>query len=56
MVSRTLGSTPLTDGRLRGEKITFTIGDAVYNGRVEGDTIRGTVTGDSGGAFTATKQ
>ena len=53
MVSGTLGSTPLTDGRLRGEEITFTIGDAVYSGRVRGDTISGTVAG--GGTFTATK-
>jgi hypothetical protein len=56
MVSGTLGSTPLTGGRLRGEEITFTIGNAVYNGRVQGNTIRGTVTGGSGGAFTATRQ
>ena len=56
VVSGTLGSTTLTDAKLRGEEITFTIGDAVYNGRVQGDNIRGTVTGGSGGAFTATKQ
>lgn len=56
VVSGTLGSTTLTDAKLRGEEITFTIGDAVYNGRVQGDNIRGTVTGGSGGAFTAMKQ
>jgi hypothetical protein len=54
MVSGTLGSTPLRAGRLRGEEITFTAGDVVYTGRVQGNTISGTVTG--GGMFTATKQ
>ena len=56
MVSGTLGSTPITGGRLRGEEITFTAGNAVYKGRVEGNTIRGTVTGGGGGSFTATKR
>jgi hypothetical protein len=56
VVSGTLGPTPLTRGRLRGEEITFAVGNAVYNGRVQGNTIRGTVTGGSGGAFTATKR
>ena len=54
MVSGTLGSTAISSGRLRGDAITFTVGNAVYNGRVEGNTIRGTITG--GGAFTATKR
>ena len=55
-VSGTLGSRPLTSGKLRGEEITFTIDNAVYNGRVQGNTIRGTVTGGSSGAFTATRR
>ena len=64
MISGRLGSTPLTDGRLRGEEITFTIGDAVYNGRAQGNAMSGTVTGTvsdtvtggSGGEFTATRR
>ena len=56
MVSGTLGSTPITGGRLRGEAITFTVGNAVYKGRVQGNIIRGTVTGGSGGAFTARRR
>lgn len=56
MLSGTLGSTPLKEGKLRGDEITFTVGSAVYTGRVQGTTIRGTVTGGSGGAFTATKR
>ena len=56
MLSGTLGSTPLTDGKLRGNQITCKAGNAVYNGRVQGTTIRGTVTGGSGGTFAATKR
>ena len=54
MVSGTLGSTQITGGKLRGDALTFTVGNTVYNGRVEGNTIRGTASG--GGAFTATKR
>jgi SAM-dependent methyltransferase len=56
MVTGTLGTTPISDGRLRGDEITFKVGNAAYTGRVQGNTIRGTVTGGSGGAFTATKR
>lgn len=52
----TLGSTSLSDVSLRGDEIIFTAGNAKYTGRVEGNTIRGTVSGGSGGAFTATRQ
>jgi hypothetical protein len=55
-ISGTLGSTPLTDGRMRGDAITFTIGTAVFNGRVQGDTMTGRVTGGIGGVFSGTKQ
>jgi precorrin-6B methylase 2 len=54
MVSGTLGSTQIGSGRLRGDALTFTVGNTVYNGRVEGNTIRGTMSG--GGSFTATKR
>ena len=54
MVAGSLGATPISDGRLRGEEITFRIGEAVYTGRVEGNALRGTVTG--GGAWTATRR
>jgi precorrin-6B methylase 2 len=54
MVSGTLGSTQISSGRLRGDALTFTVGNTVYNGRVEGNTIRGTMSG--GGSFTATKR
>ena len=54
MVSGTLGSTAITDGKLNGENITFKVGNATYTGKVEGSTIRGTMSG--GGSWTATKK
>jgi precorrin-6B methylase 2 len=52
-ISGTLGSTPISDGKLHGNDITFKVGNAQYAGKVNGTTIEGTVTGGSGGAFTA---
>ncbi len=37
-------STSISNGRLRGDQISFTAGDAQYTGRVVGNTIEGTVT------------
>jgi precorrin-6B methylase 2 len=56
MISGTLGSTPLMDGRLRGDEITFTVGGAVFNGRVQGNAMRGSITGGDGGAFSGARQ
>jgi hypothetical protein len=56
MVSGSLGSTPISDGRLRGEELTFNVGPARYTGRVTGGTIRGTITGGKGGDWTATRR
>jgi hypothetical protein len=59
MVSGTLkngaNTTPLTDGRLRGDQINFTAGGVQYTGRVNGNTIEGTMSGASSGAWRATK-
>jgi hypothetical protein len=55
MVSGTLGSQPITDGKLNGEQITFKVGNATYTGRVSGNSITGTITGGPGGSWTATK-
>jgi hypothetical protein len=41
MVSGTLGSTPIAVGRMKGDVITFTVGDRTYAGRVNGDTMTG---------------
>jgi hypothetical protein len=56
MVSGTLGASAISDGKLRGDEITFSVGGAKYTGRVEGSTMRGTVTGGRGGSWTATRR
>jgi hypothetical protein len=43
-------ATPIVNGRLRGDQITFEAGGAKYTGRVNGETIQGTLT--SGGNTT----
>ena len=55
MVSGTLASTPI-EGRLHGKDISFTAGAAKYAGRVDGDSMRGTVTGRSGSSWSATRR
>lgn len=45
MITGALGGTPIADGRLRGDRIRFTVGAAEYTGRVGGDRIEGTVRG-----------
>ena len=56
MISGTLDSWPIRDGRLLGNEITFTVGNAVFNGRVEANTMSGRLTGGIGGVFSGTKQ
>jgi precorrin-6B methylase 2 len=52
MISGTLGASAISEGRLRGDQIEFTVGKTKYTGRVDGQTIRGTVDGKP---WTATK-
>jgi SAM-dependent methyltransferase len=56
MVSGTLGSTPISGGRLRGDELTFSVGASRFTGRVNGSVIRGTIAGGRGGAWTATRR
>jgi precorrin-6B methylase 2 len=56
MVSGTMGSTAIEDGRLRGDELTFKAGGATYTGHVAGNTIQGTTAGASNGSWTATRQ
>jgi SAM-dependent methyltransferase len=56
MVSGTLGSTPITGGRLLGDELTFSAGGKRYTGRVNGSVIRGTVAGGRGGEWTASRR
>jgi precorrin-6B methylase 2 len=53
MISGTLGSAAITDGRLRGDQIEFTAGGQKYTGRVEGMSMKGTV---GGASWAATKK
>jgi len=54
MVTGTLGSTPIADGRLRGDEITFTAGGAKYTGKVNGNSMSGT--NGAGAKWSATKK
>jgi len=54
LVSGTLGSNPVSEGRLRGDAISFTVGGTKYTGRVEGNTMRGTTA--AGAAWSATRR
>jgi len=55
MLSGTLGKTPITDGRLKGEEISFTVGGTQYNGRVEGNAMSGEMKGPRPGEWKATR-
>ncbi len=46
---------PVRNGRLKGDEISFAIGDAEYTGRVAGDAMQGTVKGSSHGSWSATR-
>jgi hypothetical protein len=41
-------ATAFTNGRLRGDQVSFTVSGAQYSGRVRGDTIEGTVKSAAG--------
>ena len=59
MVTGTLktggNATPIANGRLRGDQISFTAGGAQYAGRVSGNAIEGTVKGGSPGNWSANR-
>jgi precorrin-6B methylase 2 len=59
MVTGTLKSSgntaTIANGRLRGDQISFTAGGAQYSGRVNGNTIEGTLKGGSAGNWSATR-
>ncbi len=54
MLTGTLGSTEITEARMRGKDISFKVGNASYTGTLDGKTLTGTVTGGSGSTWTAT--
>jgi SAM-dependent methyltransferase len=45
VLSGSLGSAPISDGRLRGAEISFKVGAVQYQGRVTGNTMEGTANG-----------
>jgi SAM-dependent methyltransferase len=50
------GAQSVTDGRLRGDQLTFTAGGTTYTGKVTGNTIEGTAkAGSNTTKFTATR-
>ena len=52
----TMNNTPISNGKMTGDQITFTAGNSQYTGRVTGNTIEGTVrTGGSSSNWRATK-
>lgn len=48
-------ATPVRNGRLRGDQITFSIGKATYTGRVNGNAMKGSVRGSTTGGWHATR-
>jgi hypothetical protein len=56
MISGTLGSTPITEGKVRGYDVTFTAGNVKYAGRLDGNTINGSLPGTNGSSWTATRR
>ena len=60
MISGTLKSgsntTPITNGRLSGDQVSFSVGAAQYTGRVSGNGMEGTAnSGGSNGKWIATR-
>lgn len=52
----TLGPAVVTDGRLRGDAISFTVGDTKYTGRVDGALMHVRASGGSNSSWTARRQ
>ena len=55
MISGTLGANAITDGKMKGDEISFNVGSTKYTGRVSGMTMKGTMTGGRTGSWSATK-
>jgi len=56
MITGTLGGKPISNGRLHGSEITFTMGGAQYTGQVKGSSMQGTIKGGISPSWTATKR
>jgi len=49
-------STPIANGRLRGDEITFVAGGSTYTGRVNGVAMQGTIAGAGAGKWNASRR
>jgi precorrin-6B methylase 2 len=56
MISGTLGSTPISEGKVRGREVTFTAGGVKYTGHIDGNVMTGSATGGNGNSWTATRK
>ena len=50
----TMGTTPISNGRLKGEDITFAANGVTYTGKVNGNSMKGTTS--AGASWSATKK
>ncbi len=55
-LSGTLGSAPISEAKMRGEDIMFTVGKTKYTGKVSGTTMSGTMSVGATGSWKATKK
>jgi precorrin-6B methylase 2 len=55
VLTGSLGSSPISDAKLKGDEIMFTVGASKYTGKVTGNTMSGRITGGGGGSWSATK-
>jgi len=55
-LSGTLGSAAISDAKMLGEEIMFTVGKTKYTGKVSGTAMSGTMSGGATGAWKATKK
>ena len=56
MLSGSLGSNAISEGKVRGREIMFTAGGVKYTGHVDGNTMTGSATGGNGANWTATRR
>jgi hypothetical protein len=55
MLSGTLGKAPISNARLKGEEISFTVNGTQYTGRVNGNAMSGESKGARAGQWQATR-
>jgi precorrin-6B methylase 2 len=55
-ISGTLGSAAIDQGKLQGDRIEFVVNGVRYEGRVDGNSMKGTVSGATNGTWTASRR